>query len=312
MQTIAKTLCGIFLGILLLSPASGNAATAPRKKAVKCLSGKATSARVDRVLPNADLLLANGQTVRLIGIRTIKLLKTSNAPLSGSSRNNNTGNNNTRNNTPIVEKLNRLARKTVHLLRQAIENRHIALYLSGQEKDRYDRLLAQIIGPDGKWLQGILLQEGLARAVSYKNNRACMKEMLALEKTARRNSRGLWRYRLFRPLEAQDISRLMRRQYRFTLVEGVVRKVAMIRKWAFLNFGENWRTDFTIAIKRKYLGSMNRNGLALPKLAGKRIRVRGWIERWNGPLIKVTHKEQIEILQTPPPAKTRNASALTR
>jgi hypothetical protein len=30
-------------------------------------------------------------------------------------------------------------------------------------------------------------------------------------------------------------------------------------------------------------------------LADKRLRVRGWIERTNGPMIHVTHLEQIEV-----------------
>jgi micrococcal nuclease len=28
---------------------------------------------------------------------------------------------------------------------------------------------------------------------------------------------------------------------------------------------------------------------------GREIRVRGWIQKWNGPLIEATHPEQIEL-----------------
>jgi hypothetical protein len=35
------------------------------------------------------------------------------------------------------------------------------------------------------------------------------------------------------------------------------------------------------------------------------VRVRGWIERWNGPVIKATHPEQIEILGLAAGAATR-------
>lgn len=31
-------------------------------------------------------------------------------------------------------------------------------------------------------------------------------------------------------------------------------------------------------------------------LEGKDVRLRGWIELWNGPVIKATHPEQIEVL----------------
>ena len=36
--------------------------------------------------------------------------------------------------------------------------------------------------------------------------------------------------------------------------------------------------------------------MALEELEGKEVRVRGWIEWWNGTVIKATHPEQIEIL----------------
>ena len=125
----------------------------------------------------------------------------------------------------------------------------------------------------------------------------CMEEMLKLETIARNKQRGLWRYRLFLPQQALQQRQLLRKRYRFTLVEGKVHKMALVKKWVFINFGDNWRNDFTIAIKRKYKKSIERSGLELAKLAGRRVRVRGWIERWNGPAIKVTHKEQIELLE---------------
>ena len=31
-------------------------------------------------------------------------------------------------------------------------------------------------------------------------------------------------------------------------------------------------------------------------MEGKRIRVRGWLRSYNGPVIDVTHPEQIELL----------------
>lgn len=44
--------------------------------------------------------------------------------------------------------------------------------------------------------------------------------------------------------------------------------------------------------RRKFAGS----DVDLAMLEGKVIRVRGWVELWNGPVIKVTHPEQIELL----------------
>ena len=37
-------------------------------------------------------------------------------------------------------------------------------------------------------------------------------------------------------------------------------------------------------------------GIDLTALAGKRLRVRGWVMWRNGPMIEATHPEQIELL----------------
>ena len=41
-------------------------------------------------------------------------------------------------------------------------------------------------------------------------------------------------------------------------------------------------------------------GLDLKALPGKRVRVRGWIEWWNGPMIAVSNLEAIEVLAPTP------------
>lgn len=68
------------------------------------------------------------------------------------------------------------------------------------------------------------------------------------------------------------------------------------RKWIYLNFAEDWRADFTISIARKTAKAFEAAGLDLHALAGKRVRVRGWVERRNGPMIEATYPEQIELL----------------
>jgi hypothetical protein len=93
----------------------------------------------------------------------------------------------------------------------------------------------------------------------------------------------------------------------YQLVEGRATAVADIGRRVYINFGANYREDFTASIERKdraafkgapgalgaIAGSGRRKG-ALNGLKGKRLRVRGWIEIRNGPMIVVTHPEQIE------------------
>ena len=242
----------------------------------KCNLPLVRTATVAQVLNDGLLQLESGERVRLIGTMPVRYFKN---PTS-----------------PMAKKLNRLALQALEFIRNEVEHKKIKLHQQGRSRDRYDHLLAHVFGERGQWLQGLLLQKGLARTYSYRDNRMCIKQMLTLEAMARNKRRGLWKYRTFQPKSALQTKLLSRRRYRFTLVEGSVRKVAIVKGWDFLNFGENWRTDFTIAIKRKYHHQMQRNGFDPEQLAGRKIRVRGWIEYWNGPLIKITHKEQIEIL----------------
>jgi len=260
--------------LALFAPAGG---ARSQQSAIPCPIPLLKTARVEHVKDNGVLQLEGGELVRLIGVMPVKFLKHARKPIS--------------------KKLNALARKLVAVLRHQLEGKQITLHQNGRKRDRYDRLLAHVFGPDGVWMQGLLLAKGLARSFSYADNHQCMKEMLALEIKARQQKKGLWAYPLFQPKTARQTEPLMRKRYRFTLVEGRISQIADRRKWLFLNFGTNWRKDFTIAIKKKYRRKIERGGFDLHKLMGKRVRVRGWIERWNGPLIKVTHMEQIELLE---------------
>ncbi len=270
----------LFLAVFSLLPASFSQARADRppgkQTASRCAPPLLKTAIVKEVGRDGTLHLQTGERVRLAGIMPVRHVENATSPLA--------------------RKLNRLALAARELLRRKLKDQTVTLRQRGRQRDRYDRILAHVFASDGAWLQGHLLSAGLARGFSHADNHACMSEMLALEEKARQARRGLWRYRLFQPQPALQRDRLLRKRYRFTLVEGRVRKVARVKKWLFLNFGDNWRDDFTIAIRRKHGRKIERDGLDLHALAGKRIRVRGWIERWNGPLIKVTHKQQIELL----------------
>ncbi|MEQ9608241.1 MAG: thermonuclease family protein, partial [Kiloniellaceae bacterium] len=65
----------------------------------------------------------------------------------------------------------------------------------------------------------------------------------------------------------------------------------------YLNFAEDWREDFTISLDRRAERLFTEQGLDLGDYAGKRVRVRGWLKVRNGPMIEVTHPEQIEELE---------------
>ena len=76
-------------------------------------------------------------------------------------------------------------------------------------------------------------------------------------------------------------------------------KAAETRDRIFLNFGADWRTDFTATLASKDRRTFLAAGIDPMTLDGRRVRVRGWLYDRNGPAIDLTHPEQLEILDLP-------------
>jgi micrococcal nuclease len=178
-------------------------------------------------------------------------------------------------------------------------NKAIELRFGGSRTDRHGYLLAQVFVVDGDrrlWLQEELVGKGLARVYSLPDNRACTAELLAREQEARGKRLGLWSSSAYRIEDAGDAKRLGRLIHSYQLIEGTVLNVGEGSSRLYLNFAGDWRSDFTISIARKDAAAFAAAGLDPPALAGKRVRVRGWLAWRNGPMIEATHPDQIELL----------------
>ncbi len=163
-------------------------------------------------------------------------------------------------------------------------------------RDRYGRLLAQVWRDDGLWIQGELLRRGLARVHVTADTRPLASEMLAIENQARLAEAGLWRDPRFRVRSAADARRALGG---FQIVEGrVVEATRRADRW-YLNFGKDWRSDFTVVIPAQALPDFAAAKLDPYALEGRLIRVRGWVESFNGPMIEAVIPEQIEIIDEP-------------
>jgi hypothetical protein len=106
----------------------------------------------------------------------------------------------------------------------------------------------------------------------------------------------VWGSPSYRIQSASDVDRLGRLTHSYQLVEGTVASVGEGGGRIYLNFAKDWRSDFTISVARKDMSAFTTAGIDLKGLAGKRLRVRGWVEWRNGPLIEASHPEQIEVL----------------
>jgi len=162
-----------------------------------------------------------------------------------------------------------------------------------EEPDRYGRVIAQVWLEDGIWLNGALVERGLARAETTVDQRRCAIEVLALEATARANRRGMWRLSVYDVREGLETSAYTND---FQIVRGRIVEAAEVRGRIYLNFGTDWRTDFTVTIAPRDVAMFAEAGLDPLSWGGRAIRVRGWLEWYNGPMIEASHPEQIELL----------------
>jgi endonuclease YncB( thermonuclease family) len=167
--------------------------------------------------------------------------------------------------------------------------------------DRYGRLVAYAYAVrDGEELfaQGELIASGFARAGDHVGGRSCAVELRKSENAARAAKLGLWADSYYEVLNAETPTDVLARRGRFALVEGRVVSVRESGATIYVNFGRRWSEDFTVTVLKRNERNFTAAGLDLKALAGRRIRVRGYIEARGGtgqsPWIEAEYPEQIE------------------
>ncbi len=184
----------------------------------------------------------------------------------------------------------------VDALRDLLLGQTVKLSFGTQRKDRYGRLLAHVfLDPEGErsWVQGLMLSRGMARAYALPGAGECLAELLANERPARDGNQGLWSVLTYRPIRSDRTGLLLSLRSTFQIVTGQVLAVSRTRTSIYLNFGTDWKLDFSIKIPLKLAKSYPAWNAKLEELKGKTIEVRGWIERNNGPLIEISQPGEI-------------------
>lgn len=148
-----------------------------------------------------------------------------------------------------------------------------------------------------QWINGALLAHGLARVYTSPNAPEMNDQMLMVEDEARREKRGLWaegsEYNVLTPETADQA------MGKLAIIEGVVVKSASVRNNIYLNFGQDWKTDFTVMITPALRKKLAHKGIDPLGLSGKKLRVRGYVREYNGPLIELETPEHFELPLSP-------------
>lgn len=282
----------LLVSVFITAPASipvalaaGISAGTPLE-ATGCPFQAAGEARVADVVDGDTVVLDDGRQVRLVGIQAPKLPLGRKGfvawPLAEEAR----------------DKLVRLS-----------AGKLVTLYRGEIGQDRHGRELAQLVthGEKPVWLQAEMLRSGFARVYSFPDNRLCVDRLLTSERAARAQRAGIWALPFYAIRDAAHVEELSGLVDSFQLVEGTVQKAALVRGRLYLNFGETYQTDFTVTVPPRQVKLFTNSewadlladqGGEMP-VVGKRLRVRGWIDRYNGPEIVATHPEQVELLSDP-------------
>jgi len=249
-------------------------AIVPAAAQVEAEAPAGETARATEIVDGDTLVLEDGRQVRLVGIQAPKL------PLGRANFET----------WPLAEE----AKAALDALALG---RPLRLAYGGRRMDRHGRLLAHLYATEDKgaerWIQGALLEQGMARVYSFADNRALVPEMLALETRARAQRRGIWAHPYY---AIRDPEAAGAHIGSFQLVEGRVLEAAVVRGRAYLNFGADWREDFTITLAPEVRRRFEAESIDPRDYQAARVRVRGWLKSFNGPMIEVTHPEQIEVL----------------
>jgi endonuclease YncB( thermonuclease family) len=176
----------------------------------------------------------------------------------------------------------------------------VDLVLMAGGTDRWGRTVADLVvsdppGGSAGSTAAALLAAGYARVRPEFETRNCAAERLAIEDGARRAGLGIWRDPDFAVIPSSDSVELRRRDGRFVVVEGLVRRVGFARSRLYLELVPH--DGPTIVVARKLEGAFARTGRPVGALVGQTIRARGALDDRFGPRIEVSDPEMIEILR---------------
>lgn len=193
-----------------------------------------------------------------------------------------------------------LASQALNELSTLTHDHGVTLTAQIPKEDRYGRVRAQVFLPDNDndpWLQVALLRRGLARVELAPDRHECASELFAAEAEARAAKNGLWAFPAY---AMRTPNSLGRDTATFQVMEGKVLKATMKDGRAYLDFGPDWHTDFTVVVAPDDMKNFESAGVDPRGYEGRTIRVRGWVQQLDGPEIEVAMPEAIEVVPDAP------------
>ncbi len=247
-------------------------ATAGADTAMPAVLSKCGSATIASVENNATLTAASGDRIQLASIKMPELWPEG-APYTSWPH----------------------AAWAHKILESRTSGNTVDLFCEGETTSFDGQKIAHILLPGGDWLQQQLVQEGAAYVFTRRDFTAGLTQLYASEDSARANSLGVWQTtkKLIADNEAKNEG--IRTGW-FQIIRGTVLDAAAVRRQTFLNFGTDWRKDFTAEIPARAARAFMKAGVNPLTFQAKYVEVRGWVTWKGGPHIMLEGPGQIRLV----------------
>jgi len=166
---------------------------------------------------------------------------------------------------------------------------------TGAGPDRYGQRHGWVFAGE-RLVQAELGAAGYARVRWLAGEEACFATLLAAELAPRTARLGLWGDKQYAVRSATDPSLRMRTGL-YERVAGRVVSVGHGECLVFIDFGRNFRQDFTILVSQAIAEQLAQEGRPVDELVGSQVEVRGMVEESGGPAIRLNDAAEIAVVQ---------------
>jgi len=186
------------------------------------------------------------------------------------------------------------AHTSQNALKALLLNQQVSLHCFTTKLDHQNQKMAHVIrAHDGLWIQKILLQEGNAMLYGGAADTVTQHQLFTAEARAIAANKGLWKNGTYSLIKASDDDAF--KTGWFQRVIGTIKTVTHVKDRYYLNFGDDWRTDFTVQLSTKLAKKYQMDNIPIPTLNGTEVEVRGFVEWAGGYKIILTGPHQLFI-----------------
>lgn len=171
--------------------------------------------------------------------------------------------------------------------------REVRVDLAVPGQDRHGRWRGSVV-VDGRDVAVETVLMGMARVFPEPGaTPAEVAPLLAAERAARDGAAGFWGPGFWGDgyFAVHDAAAYGGGMDRFEIVAGAARRQSRIGDRLHLEFGDDWRDDFTAGLSRRA-----QRAVEVEDFEGRALTLRGWVRHWNGPFMEIEEAVQIEGL----------------